>query len=203
MNFKTIILGWLISWLILDKDKRAYTWAVFLHETGNGTSELFKKYNNAFGMRVPSTRSYHSGSVQIGNIGTFAKFPTLWHSLKDFIARQSDFGNLAWKLSDVGTNYYQQLCKSHLEGKWSYLGNPPEGGEKARTAYMASLTKNQDAYQKVSAWLYILDVVLFGSLFYGLYALFRYTDLKRYNPFKFNSSISTNRKKNYKPRWRK
>lgn len=55
------------------------------HETGNFSSDLFYKANNAFGMKVPTIRKWlGNGSITLGN-ETFSTYSSPTMSAKDMV----------------------------------------------------------------------------------------------------------------------
>jgi hypothetical protein len=89
-------------------------YAQAVHETGLFTSPIFKEGNNLFGMKTPSQRNNH-----IGSIGDFAKFPSHWVSIKDYFQRQEVFGVKGGSVEEYTT---RTLDSNYAGGSSTYLG---------------------------------------------------------------------------------
>lgn len=86
------------------------------HETGNYSSNFFKKYNNAFGYSYVPGGRYQSGSGSVADNGQpIAAYPTLENSVYemiDWIYRRRSEGKFPQDLSQVTTpEQYAQLLK--------------------------------------------------------------------------------------------
>ena len=92
MNFKVLFL----TLFAIIKERYyinpIYLMAVFHHETGNFSSNIFKENNNLSGMK-PSTRDNHTGE----NRG-HATYKNVWKSIVDYIQRQKQF-NVDYRLT--------------------------------------------------------------------------------------------------------
>lgn len=107
-------------------------------ETGNFKSELFLSGNNMFGMRQ---NSRVKNSIQIGNIGMFAKYSCLFMSAWDFftLLKSSTYGVTN---SDDYYAIYRKMVAGHYMGDnqelvhkyTNYMTNP------APTRYNAEFT---------------------------------------------------------------
>ena len=76
--------------VFFGKYKRYAPWieAQAKHETGNFQSALFKKYHNAFGMKVPTKRdTVNVGSTPLGEFrtGPYLAYKNLSQSVRDYI----------------------------------------------------------------------------------------------------------------------
>lgn len=101
-------------------------------ETGNFTSELFRKANNLFGMGVPSVRrSLRSGEYtasDAGNIRKFSKYNTTADSVKDLVLYMQSFSypNTFTTVADLvyfmkSKKYFELDADKYLAGVKRYL----------------------------------------------------------------------------------
>lgn len=101
-------------------------------ETGNFTSELFRKANNLFGMGVPVVRrSLRSGEYRAsdaGNIRNFSKYNTTADSVKDLVLYMQSFSypNTFASVMDLvyfmkSKNYFEIDRETYLAGVKRYL----------------------------------------------------------------------------------
>jgi hypothetical protein len=77
-------MKWKIKWYGNSRDVDVFSWiqvyAVALHETGNLDSSLYKRANNAFGMRVPSRRKWFGN----GEDNNYSTYSSVWMSVRDY-----------------------------------------------------------------------------------------------------------------------
>ena len=75
---------WKVKWWgnVLDYDVISWKdyYAVALFETGNLESSLYKRANNAFGMRVPSVRRWFGN----GEDNNYSTYSSTWWSVRDY-----------------------------------------------------------------------------------------------------------------------
>lgn len=105
------------------KALRPYVIAQSKFETGNYQSDLFKRANNAFGMRVPSQRE----SLRIGEDNNYSVYDNVGDSLQDLILyfeaanfplSVADVDDYAYQLEIRG--YYTAPYEQYLKGLKSY-----------------------------------------------------------------------------------
>lgn len=109
------------------------------HETGNFTSDLVERANNAFGMKHPSRRETTSTGP---NANGYATYDTLEDSVRDYFLRQRNFG--IPDTSDAPTYIAATVASGYAEdpsyaGKWWNTYEAMEDMPQSESPQMASL----------------------------------------------------------------
>jgi len=107
-------------WLISDyKNLRPYVIAQSKVETGDYTSDLYKRANNAFGMRVPELRR----SNRIGTTNNYSSYASIGDSLEDLLY-YFEAVNFPTNIGSVG-EYTMELKKRNYftADYYTYLKN--------------------------------------------------------------------------------
>lgn len=84
--------------------------AVFHHETGNFTSNIFKENNNVAGMKASTVRTNHKGT----NRG-HATYNSIWKSILDYFQRQKQF---KIKPSKIESYMFDTQLSGYAEDKY-------------------------------------------------------------------------------------
>jgi flagellum-specific peptidoglycan hydrolase FlgJ len=94
------------------------------HETGNFTSDIYKRLNNAFGMKDASRRLQFGEDVQ----GEYRKYKHIGESVKDFIQWMeytnfpADIDNIEKYISALKERrYFEDAFDNYLKGVQSFL----------------------------------------------------------------------------------
>ena len=121
----------------------------FLWETARGTSNVFKTYNNAFGMNAVNVRQTTQTGTYETSVETLGIYPSVWSSVVDYFL-WADY----WSLDDFKrSDDYAQAASNiyHLSATYSYnVGSiSPTGWNLGRLVTLTCLPLELLAIQKI------------------------------------------------------